>query len=94
MKLEYLASGSPDCPLIRLYDFTGAEVTQLHALVSGLASGAAERIEVHLLPFVEPVGGCRLALVCRAWDQAVVRRGLATEFECGFTAASGTMWPD
>jgi hypothetical protein len=88
MKLDYLASGSPDCPLIRLYDFSTAEVAQLHALVSGLASGATERVEIHRLPFVEPVGGCRLALVRRPWDQAVVRGTETTEFECRFTVAA------
>jgi hypothetical protein len=85
MKLEYLADGSPDCPLIRLYDFTGPEVAQLLTAVSSLASGATERVDVHRLPFVEAVGGCQLALVRRSWDQAIIRgRGL-WEFECGFT---------
>jgi len=88
MKLEDLAAGSPDCPLIRLYDFTPAEAYQLHAAVSGLASDATERVEVDRLPFVEPVGGCRLALVRRSWDQAVVSGAGPAEFECGFTAGT------
>jgi len=77
MKLEYLADGSPDRPLIRLYDFTAAE-----------AGGAAERVEFHRLPFVEPVGGCRLALVCGSWDQSVIRGSGRAEFECRFTAGN------
>ena len=85
MKLEYLADGSPDCPLLRLYDFTPDQAGQFFAAVAGLASAAAERVEVHRLAFVQPVGGCRLALVRRTWDQGVVRVG-ASEFECGFTA--------
>ena len=52
-----------------------------------LASGAAERVEVDRLSFVEPVGGCRLALVRRPWDQAVVRVG-PSDFECGFTTGT------
>jgi hypothetical protein len=85
MKLEYLATGLPDCPLLRLYGFTPAEASQLQVAIVGLASGAAERIQVDRLPFVTPVGACRLALVGRSWDQAVWRVGVPAEFECGFT---------
>jgi hypothetical protein len=85
MKLEYLANGSPDCPLIRLYDFTPAEAAQLFIALTALASGAAERVDVDWLPFVEPVGGCQLALVRRTWDQAIIRGCGLCEFECGFT---------
>jgi hypothetical protein len=87
MKLEYLADGSHDCPLLRLYDFTPAEAGQFLATVAGLASGAAERVEVHRLPFVEPVDGCRLSLARRSWDQALVRVG-PSAFECAFTAGT------
>jgi hypothetical protein len=84
MKLDYLADGSPDCPLIRLYDFTPAEAEQLRNALADLAAGNAGRVDVHRLPFVESVGGCRLTLVTQAWDGAVVRRGGPAEFECGF----------
>lgn len=89
MKLEYLTADSPDCPLIRLYDFTPGEAGPLQAAVAALASGAVERVEVHRLPFVEAVGGCRLALVSRSWVQAVVRGTGPADFECGFT---GNTW--
>ncbi|SRR6266568_359779 len=85
MKLDYLADGSPDCPLLRLYDFTSIEADKFLAAVSSLALGTAERVEVHRLPFVEAVGACSLALVRRSWDQAVVRLGPST-FECGLTS--------
>jgi hypothetical protein len=87
MKLEYLADGSPDCPLLRLYDFTPAEAGQLLAVVAGLASGEDKRVEVDRLSFVEAIGGCRLALVCKSWDQAVLWVG-PLAFECGFTAGT------
>lgn len=83
MKLEYLPDGSPDCPLMRLYDFTPADAEQFLSVVSRLAFDEAELVEVHDLPFVEPIGGCQLALVRRPWDQAVVRVG-PVAFECGF----------
>ena len=88
MKLEYLATGSPDCPLIRLHDFTPVEAGHLHAALAALAAGTAERVAVHELPIVEVVGGCRLTLIRRGWDQAVIRADRLTEFECGFTAGT------
>jgi hypothetical protein len=86
MKLEYLAEGSADCPLLRLYDFTSDEAKQLLIAVTGLATGSLERVDVERLPFVEPVEDCRLCLVRSPWDRAVVRIG-PSAFECGFTSA-------
>ena len=88
MMLDYLANGSPDCPLLRLYAFTPAEARQLRDAVTTLATGTAKRVEVHRLPFVEAIGGCRLTLVVQRWDGAIVRRGGPAEFECGFTAGT------
>lgn len=63
------------------------EIALILCAIAELALGAVERIEVHRLPFVQPVGACRLTLVRRPWDQAVVRVGSAA-FECGFTAGT------
>jgi hypothetical protein len=87
MKLDYLADGSADCPLLRLYDFTPAAAGQLLAAVAARAFEAAERVEVHRLPFVAPIGDCRLTLVRWPRDQAVVRVGQSS-FECRFTAGT------
>jgi hypothetical protein len=87
VKLDYLTYESPSCPIVRLYEFTRSEAEQFLSAVARLASEETERVEVHHLPFVEPVGGCQLALVRRTWDQAVVRVGPAA-FECGFAAGT------
>jgi len=85
MKLDCLADGAPDCPLVRLYDFSPADSAQLLATLTALASGAVERVEVNSLPFVEPLRGCRVFFVRRPWDQAIIRGTKTNEFECGFT---------
>jgi hypothetical protein len=87
MKLDFLAVGLPDCPLLRLYDFTPAQAAQLLAALTYLASGAVQQVAVHELPDVATVGGCRLTLLLRSWDQAISRTGLA-EFECALTAGT------
>jgi hypothetical protein len=85
MKLEFVSEGSPDCPLIRLFDFCPAEAARLLAAITHLVSGAAEQVALHELAGVEAVSGCRLTLCVRPWDQAVVAKGTPADFECGFT---------
>lgn len=84
VRLDYLPDGSPDCSLVRLYDFTSAEVAALGAAVADLAAGRSERVAVHEMPGVVAVGGCELVLRARGWDLAVIRVG-SVAFECGFT---------
>jgi hypothetical protein len=88
MKLEYLAEGSPDCPLIRLYDFDRAEAERLLAALMDLASGTAERVDVHALPGVESLNGCRLTLVSCRRDRGISRTGSLRKFE--YTLTPGT----
>lgn len=88
MKLDHISNGSPDAPLIRLFDFTPAEAGALHAAILELATGMVEKVSVHDLPFVESLAGCRLKLIHTTWDQAVIGRGHANDFICGLTADS------
>jgi hypothetical protein len=88
VKVELLADGSSDCPLIRLFEFTPTEAARLQAAVAGLATGMSERVEVHEIDGVESIENCRLALVARDWNQGVVRMDLGAYFECGFTVAT------
>jgi hypothetical protein len=88
MKLDYLPEGSPDCPLIRLYEFTPAEAEQLRASVAALASGSNRRLEVHSLPGVEVVGRCRLTFTALTWNAGVVCKAPPVDFECGLTAGT------
>ncbi len=62
MKLEFLASGSRDTPLIRLY---GAEVDPLRELshqVERLALQTLHGVEVHNIPGVRAISDCQLRL--------------------------------
>lgn len=84
MRLEFLLEGSAECPLIRVFDFTPTEAQRLASTIADLAAGRAERVAVHTLSGVRAIGGCKLTLISRGWDQAVVRIG-PFAFECGFT---------
>ena len=88
--MEYLDAGSPDCPLIRLYEFSRAEARLLHDLVNRLATGSVETVQLHNESFIEAVGGCHLELGLGRRDLGIAPRDLGN-FECVLTAEA---WHD
>ena len=62
MKLEFLASGSPDCPLIRMYKFNSKEAYELRRVALQLARGKEKAVRLHEQPNVISSGGCELTL--------------------------------
>ena len=62
MKLEFLANGSPDCPLVRLYDFTLPEVQHLCDLLVGLSNGSITEVSLDQTAGIQSVGGCHVRL--------------------------------
>jgi hypothetical protein len=84
VKLEYLASGSPECPLFRLYRFDQSEARQLSELVKSLATGDRQDVALHNEEWVESVGGCSLNLLRGARDQGI-RQSRTFPFECVLT---------
>jgi hypothetical protein len=90
MKLEFLAEGSPDCPLIRLYDFLAADAQRLKELFDCLATGSRTNISLHRQPGIEPVDGCQLNLRVDNRNAGIVQKGPFV-FECNLTQAR---WSD
>lgn len=62
MKLEFLREGSPDCPLIRLYDFSSDEARGLQQVVLQLVRDKDAVVALHAEPGIQPVGQCELYL--------------------------------
>jgi hypothetical protein len=85
MKLEFLDTGSPDHPLIRLSHFTPGEANRLHAAIVGLSSGRIQHIELHCIPGVESLESCRLTLSSSNRDEGIVRKGWPADFACQLT---------
>ena len=63
MKLEYLAEGSRDCPLFRLYEFNQAEARTLRNLAKSLATGEL-KLSLDVLPSIR---GFNSLIVCPAF---------------------------
>jgi hypothetical protein len=62
MKLEYLPNGSPECPLIRLFEFNPSEARELRQLVKALVARDRQEVALHNEMWVESVGSCCLNL--------------------------------
>jgi hypothetical protein len=85
VKLEFLESGSPDCPLIRLYGFDTATAVRLMTLFRTLADGSQQHIRLHDQPGVEAVQGCELELRLGNRDCGIEQTG-PTTFVCVLTS--------
>jgi hypothetical protein len=90
MKLQFLAEGSPDCPLIRLYEFQVDEVRRLKDMFDSLANGCRTKIFLHRENDIEPVDGCQLNLRVGQRNSGIVQKGPLT-FEWSLTEAR---WSD
>ena len=82
MKLDFLPDGSEDCPLVRIWGFVPAEARRLHQVVTRLAGGQTESIEVHSLTGAEPIDGCQLTLRVGQEDRGVYALIGENSFEC------------
>ena len=71
MKLEYLADGSADCPLLRLFEFSRAEIRRLRDACQQLANRESHAWALHVQPWVAPVGGCEFTWRLSSRDEPV-----------------------
>jgi hypothetical protein len=85
MKLEYLADGSSECPLIRWYDFNSADAQRLREACRSLAYGSQQVLPLHEEWWIEPVEGCQLTLRTGPRDLGIVQR-LPMRFDCVLSA--------
>lgn len=83
MRMEHLPEGSPECPLIRLYEFSRDDLLRLCDLLSDLASGKREVAALHEQPFIQPLAQCRLVLRVGKSDEGI--KSADDAFECTLT---------
>ena len=75
MKLEFIASGARDCPLIRFYEFSRPEAQRLRELLKALLDGSQKSVALDEQPGIEPIQGCRLTARLGELDQGVRQTG-------------------
>jgi hypothetical protein len=83
MKLEYIANGALDTPLIRLYDFGRTDASMLHRVVDDLTFGRHNQVPLHAIDGVERVGEWRLTFAVGGRDEGVIKQ--AGGFTCTLT---------
>ena len=86
VKIEYLAEGSNQCPLIRLDEFDRTEIEELRQLVKSLSVGSLSEASLKDKPWIESVGGCDINLRLGDRDEGIRQRGAMT-FECVLTSS-------
>lgn len=81
VKIKFLAEGSEDCPLIRLFDFDPSEAKRLVGIFSKLAEGCLQSVVLTEIPGFEPVSGCCLVLRVGEKNHGIMAKGSGS-FEC------------
>ena len=61
MYLEFISEGSQYCPLLLLYPSIPEEAEKLYQALTNLVTDNNAVVDVHALPFISPVDGCRLS---------------------------------
>jgi hypothetical protein len=84
MKLEYLADGSTDCPLIRLYEFEPSEASQLRASFALLADATRTELQLNELPYIQSLAHCALRLHVAKQHTGISQVG-PSAFHCALT---------
>jgi len=87
VKIEFLQTGSQDCPLIRLFGTDSSEFQALHDALAQLASGAMITCELTKVPGIGAISDCRLVLDVSARDEGV-SQSTPTDFRWGLTSES------
>jgi hypothetical protein len=75
MKIEFLKSGSSDCPLIRLFEFEANEAQSLRRIILQLARGYASSVPLHKEQGIQPISGCQLTLSRGEKDRGAFETG-------------------
>ena len=81
MKIEYLESGSEDCPLIRIYGNEMRAVMALHHHVARLCTEEKQYVRVHELPGYAGVDACELTFQSSRRDKGIKQIN-EHEFNC------------
>jgi hypothetical protein len=72
MKIEFLESGSADCPLLRIFGDEPDVCQHFRRAFEQLANGSVEEVSLTDLPGVEPLGGCSLIAKVGSRDRGVI----------------------
>ena len=79
MKLEFLSGGSPDCPLIRIFEFSVEQLSELLGEIRSLAHGESTSFNLDSIAGAESIENLSLSFLAADQDEGLV--GQAPTFE-------------
>ncbi len=82
MKIEYLAEGGIDCPLILIYGQDPIGALNLRLAIERLVVGLTDRLAIHEFPGYSALDSCRLFATVGQVDIGVRQIGKESIFEC------------
>jgi len=85
VRIELIPDGSPDCPLIRLFDYRDNELELLQIACRELANGQRAEFALHEQTWVEPQDGLRFTWKASAQDVGVELPALGDPFVLEFS---------
>jgi hypothetical protein len=88
MKIEYLETGSSDCPLIRIFGDDSVGANNLYEALMQLARNEVKEVRIHDLPGISPVEGCNLLARIGDVNTGINITSMANVFECILTNES------
>jgi hypothetical protein len=75
VRLDFLETGSPDCPLIRIYGNNPGVCQRLIQAMRQLADGNSDEFSVGDILGVQPAESCVVIAKVGKWDSGVARVG-------------------
>ena len=72
MELEYIPDVGHYSPLIIMSPITPTKAEQLYKAIQDAILGSEETLDIHTLPFITPVDGCRLSAEIAEQDDGAV----------------------
>ncbi|QXE91222.1 hypothetical protein KP001_01385 [Geomonas subterranea] len=90
MKIDFIESGSPDCPLLRIYGNEPGSAALLISVFDQLASGHTNEVAIHSLPDIESVNGCKLFARLHHEDIGIRKCSEKNTLECLLSSESWT----
>ena len=72
MEIEYIPDWSHKCPLIIISPIIPTKAEQLYSAIHDVILGSGETLDIHTLPFITPVDGCRLSAQIAEQDDGAV----------------------
>jgi hypothetical protein len=88
MKIEFLETGSLDCPLIRLFAFDTSDLIKLKQSLEKLIGGKLNSFQLDEEDFVASINKCSLLFEKGKADQGIVKDKKIGKFFCILTNQS------